>query len=121
MNSVTGFLFAALVATYIAIVSSTPKDAPKLLYTNSWAVEIEGGHSAAESLAVKYGFINKGQVIYQLIIRTHCMIYTAAQTFSTNQFLFFYRLEIWRIFTSLFSQKEYTNVSARVLLHPINK
>ena len=66
MNSVTGFLFAALVATCIAIVSSTPKDAPKLLYTNSWAVEIEGGHSAAESLAVKYGFINKGQVIYNV-------------------------------------------------------
>ena len=70
MNSVTGFLFAALVATYIAIVSSTPKDAPKLFYTNSWAVEIEGGHSAAESLAVRYGFINKGQVIYNVYTAT---------------------------------------------------
>ena len=59
---VAGFLFAALVATCIAIVSSTANDAPKPLYTNSWAVEIEGGHSVAENLAVKYGFINKGQV-----------------------------------------------------------
>ena len=31
-------------------------------YTNSWAVSVKGGSSAADQLASKYGFINKGQV-----------------------------------------------------------
>lgn len=31
-------------------------------YSNSWAVEVKGGHPAADALAIKHGFINKGQV-----------------------------------------------------------
>ena len=32
------------------------------VYTNSWAVEVEGGRSDADALAAKYGFVNKGTV-----------------------------------------------------------
>ena len=32
------------------------------VYSNSWAVEVRGGHHVADALAKKHGFINKGQV-----------------------------------------------------------
>ena len=32
------------------------------VYSNSWAVEVKGGHHVADALAKKHGFINKGQV-----------------------------------------------------------
>lgn len=32
------------------------------LFSNSWAVEVRGGHDAAEKLAKKHGFVNRGQV-----------------------------------------------------------
>ena len=31
-------------------------------HTNAWAVQVEGGPSAADALAAKYGFINRRQV-----------------------------------------------------------
>ena len=31
-------------------------------YSNVWAVEVPGGRSAADDLAQKHGFTNKGQV-----------------------------------------------------------
>ena len=65
MNSVRRVLLTVLIATYIATVSSwTRREESKPVYTNSWAVKVEGGHSAADSLAAKHGFINKGQVKY---------------------------------------------------------
>lgn len=32
------------------------------LFSNSWAVEVRGGQGAADELAKKHGFVNKGQV-----------------------------------------------------------
>ena len=32
------------------------------VYTNSWAVEVNGGKEVADNIARKHGFINKGQV-----------------------------------------------------------
>ena len=32
------------------------------MYTNSWAVEVNGGKEVADNIARKHGFINKGQV-----------------------------------------------------------
>ena len=32
------------------------------LYTNHWAVRVEGGSAEAESIAAKFGFTNLGQV-----------------------------------------------------------
>ena len=32
------------------------------MYTNSWAVEVNGGKQVADDIARKHGFINKGQV-----------------------------------------------------------
>ena len=32
------------------------------LFSNSWAVEIRGGHVIADRLASKHGFVNRGQV-----------------------------------------------------------
>ena len=32
------------------------------LYTNSWAVQIDGDDELAERLATSHGFVNKGQV-----------------------------------------------------------
>ena len=31
-------------------------------YTNTWAVEVEGGKEQADAVAEKYNFVNKGQV-----------------------------------------------------------
>ena len=54
------FLLAAVAAAH---PSPRPKeDVP--LYANVWAVEVEGGESAADALAAKYGFVNRGQVSY---------------------------------------------------------
>ena len=41
-------------------------------YTNTWAVEVHGGLQAADQLARKYGFENRGQVPF--LIRVHCII-----------------------------------------------
>ena len=38
-----------------------PHDAQPL-YTNVWAVEVDGGEEEADALAAKYHFVNKGQV-----------------------------------------------------------
>ena len=32
------------------------------MYMNSWAVEVRGGTSAANEMALKHGFRNRGQV-----------------------------------------------------------
>lgn len=50
------------VACVVAVSCST-----HTLYANSWAVEIEGGKDAADALAQKYGFENRGQVSSKLI------------------------------------------------------
>lgn len=34
----------------------------EVVFSNSWAVEILGGPEAADEIAKKHGFINKGQV-----------------------------------------------------------
>ena len=52
---------AAFAAYIMGAATAGGYDVPPA-YTNSWAVQVEGGSSAAEALAAKYGFINKGQV-----------------------------------------------------------
>ena len=53
-------MLAAVSAVCVAAAAGRTGSPP--LYTNSWAVQMDGGPSAAETLAAKYGFINKGQV-----------------------------------------------------------
>jgi len=48
-----------LTAACVAAVSCS---SAHTLYANSWAVEVEGGRDAADALAQKYGFENRGQV-----------------------------------------------------------
>ena len=36
----------------------------KVLYTNHWALEIVGNEQEADDIALKHGFVNKGQVLY---------------------------------------------------------
>ena len=63
-------------------------------YTNSWAVEVrDGGSKAADALARKYGFENRGQV---RLTNDYSFtgIYTVYQAC--------HRLEIWRVSTILF-------------------
>ena len=45
-------------------------------YTNSWAVEVRGGPKAADELAKKHGFENRGQV-RKLVDRTKCNLYNS--------------------------------------------
>ncbi len=55
MQAFSVFLLLALAT---AISSSSEAGT----FTNSWAVEVNGGREAADQLAVKYGFTNLGQV-----------------------------------------------------------
>jgi hypothetical protein len=55
-----------------AAVGRLRDEAPPV-YTNVWGVEVDGGRRAADALAEKYGFINKGQVgilkdIYEFVL-----------------------------------------------------
>ena len=43
---------------------NSPKEA---VFSNSWAVEVKGGHHVANELARKHGFINKGQVCKMIV------------------------------------------------------
>lgn len=64
-------VFVAVAAACICIAASEsqrnvrvpflPQDEPPI-YVDSWAVKVEGGLEVADTLAAKYGFINKGQV-----------------------------------------------------------
>ena len=58
-------LVAAAAAACVAVVNCSfprgPQDSDPL-YTNVWAVEVEGGKEQADALASKYHFENKGQV-----------------------------------------------------------
>jgi hypothetical protein len=44
------------------------RDAPPV-YTNTWAVEVEGGKTEAEALAAKFGFNYIGQVSLGILPR----------------------------------------------------
>jgi len=46
----------------MAVVLLVPAMSLEKRYSNSWAVEVKGGHEVAEQLARKHGFINRGQV-----------------------------------------------------------
>ena len=67
-NAAAVFLWVAVAAACIGagdcrIGRATPQDAAAPpLYTNTWAVEVEGGEKVAAALAAKYGFTNKGKV-----------------------------------------------------------
>lgn len=49
-------LWNSLVMSYLTVASE------KDLFSNSWAVEVNGGLNVADNVARKYGFTNKGQV-----------------------------------------------------------
>lgn len=51
-------LYAVLVICTIFVRVSSKEE----VYSNSWAVEVNGGHHVADATARKHGFINKGQV-----------------------------------------------------------
>ena len=68
-NAAAVFLWVAVAAACIAAGDCrigrgpAPQDAAASpLYTNTWAVEVEGGEKVADALAAKYGFTNKGKV-----------------------------------------------------------
>ncbi len=46
-----------VICTVFVCVSSKEE-----VYSNSWAVEVKGGHHVADATARKHGFTNKGQV-----------------------------------------------------------
>ena len=56
------FLTFAVSAVCVAGAAVAGRHGTVPVYTNSWAVEVEGGGSDADALAAKYGFINKGSV-----------------------------------------------------------
>lgn len=51
-----------LVCLFMVVVLLVPATSLEKRYSNSWAVEVKGGHEVAEQLARKHGFINRGQV-----------------------------------------------------------
>lgn len=51
-----------LVCLFMVVVVLVPAMSLEKRYSNSWAVEVKGGHEVAEQLARKHGFINRGQV-----------------------------------------------------------
>ena len=62
-----GCLFVVLLAVAVSALcigadAATGHYESPPVYTNSWAVQVDGGLSAADALATKYGFVNKGQV-----------------------------------------------------------
>ena len=54
--------FGCVLCVSIAVLLTAIASEEKPRYTNSWAVEVHGGPEAADALASKYGFINRGQV-----------------------------------------------------------
>ena len=52
-------LFIVFIFPSLQLCQSLP---PRNVYTNHWAVRIEGGHEEADKLAAKYGYNNLGQV-----------------------------------------------------------
>ena len=62
-----GWFFVVLLAVAVSALcigegaATGPYEMPPV-YTNSWAVQVYGGPSAADALAAKYCFINKGKV-----------------------------------------------------------
>lgn len=52
-------VFVLCAAFLCTCVSSASKEE---VYSNSWAVEVKGGHHIADALAKKHGFTNKGIV-----------------------------------------------------------
>ena len=56
-----GFLLAAVCIAAAAAARSNGESAAPV-YTNSWAVQVEGSEKEADALAAKYGFVNNGQV-----------------------------------------------------------
>jgi subtilisin family serine protease len=49
-----------LAAVFCCIPATGAQSPPR--YTNTWAVEVEGGKRMADAVAAKYGFVNKGSV-----------------------------------------------------------
>ncbi|XP_046898451.1 proprotein convertase subtilisin/kexin type 6 [Hypomesus transpacificus] len=52
-------LFIIFIFPSLELCQSLP---PRNVYTNHWAVRIEGGHEEADKLAAKYGYNNLGQI-----------------------------------------------------------
>ncbi len=44
----------------LSVLGDTTDD--DVIYTNSWAVQIDGDSEMADAIAASHGFINKGQV-----------------------------------------------------------
>ena len=57
MDLLGRFALLALIASAVLGVTAKPQ-----AYTDSWAVEVQGGVEQADALAKKYGFVNMGQV-----------------------------------------------------------
>ena len=56
---------ASEVALYLAVaaaVIAVPAAAQSPIYTNVWGVEVVGGLGAANSVAIRHGLLNLGQV-----------------------------------------------------------
>ena len=49
-------------ACLLLVLSNVTGDEEHEAYSNSWAIEVQGGHEAAKRLADKHGFIHMGQV-----------------------------------------------------------
>ena len=59
MLKLTVFVLCILSTSLIGCHGNSPEE---VVYSNSWAVEVKGGHHVANELARKHGFVNKGQV-----------------------------------------------------------
>lgn len=59
-------MYMKLVYLYVCVVvvclPSCAWSDEERVYTNSWAVEIEGGYEVAEEVAKRHDFVNLGQV-----------------------------------------------------------
>uniref|UniRef100_T1JMY2 Peptidase S8 pro-domain domain-containing protein n=1 Tax=Strigamia maritima TaxID=126957 RepID=T1JMY2_STRMM len=43
-----------------------------LIYSDQWAVHVEGGPQRADQIAKKHGFVNRGQFLYGKCERMKC-------------------------------------------------
>ncbi len=72
MLNLYGVLIVCCVTLFVSVLSNEEN------YSNSWAVEVKGGHEAANALALKHGFINKGQVHTCVSVAKFLLIYVYA-------------------------------------------
>ena len=58
-------VYLSVVSVVIVLLFAGRVEGWERLFTNSWVVEVDGGHEVADAVAKRHGFTNLGQVSLQ--------------------------------------------------------